>query len=308
MFLALTWIVIALLAVLSSYLLFRMRSATYRQRLAASFWRKVGLPMATDEMASAVSRRVGYYGSATPAGGLAGLLGCAVALYLNPSLGSMSFIWLVLLPATMIGIAAFEVGVSLRSSLFQQDRESSRLARPRATTVSDYVSPWRLLLAPVFVLAAIVLCACGVVLGQVGVIDTGTFIGSPALVMLAVALVVFFFGLSVERRILGHRQPATDTLELAWDDAFRAETLRSLRMFETDMAWLAVAAAGRGVLLGLDAVAGTSWSLDVGDQLFVWGCLATQWIFTCGRAQTYFRYRLWPEFSTVDAGALGGAN
>ena len=306
MYLVLTWIVMALLTVLASYLLLRMRSATYRQRLVAPFWRKVGLPMATDEMAEAVSRRIGSYGTGAPAGGLAGLLGCAVALYLNPSLGSLPFIWFVLLPATMIGIVAFEVGFSLRSSLFQQDRESARLARPRATTVSDYVSPWRLLLAPVFVLAAIVLCACGVVLGQVGVIDTGTFIGSPALVMLAVALVVFFFGMSMERRVLGHRQPATDTLALAWDDAFRAETLRLLRMFETDMAWLAVAAAGRGVLLGLDAVAGTSWSLGVGDQLFVWGCLATQWLFTFGHAQSYFRYRLWPEFSTAGSGAVSG--
>ena len=65
MYLVLTWIVMALLTVLASYLLLRMRSATYRQRLVAPFWRKVGLPMATDEMAAAVSRRIGSSPSRT---------------------------------------------------------------------------------------------------------------------------------------------------------------------------------------------------------------------------------------------------
>jgi hypothetical protein len=262
--------------------------------------------MASEEMASAVSRRIGYRGSAAPVGGLIGLLACAVALYVDPSLGTMSFTWLVLCPAMLTGMAAFEVGFSLRNTLFQQNQESSRLARPRATTMVDYVSPWRLRLVPAFGLAAVVLCAAGIVLGQVDVIDRGTFIGSPALVMLAVALAVFFFGRAAERRILRHPQPATDPLELAWDDAFRAESFRVLRMFETLVAWLAVAAAGAGVLQGMDAVAGTSWSLGAGEQLFFCGYLATLCSFTFGRAQDYFRHHLWPEFSEADAGATAG--
>jgi hypothetical protein len=306
MYLVLMWIAMALLTVLACYVLLRMRSTSYRQRIAVRFWRKVGLPMATDEMASAISRRVGYQGSAAPVGGLAGLLPCAVALYLDPSLGSSTFIWLVLLPATLTGMAAFEVGFSLRNTLFQPSKESSRLARPRATTVSDYVSPWRLRIAPIFGLAAVVLCGGGLVLGQVGVIDQGTFVRSPALVMLAVTLIVLLLGMAAERRILRHRQSATDTLELAWDDAFRAETFRALRMFESIVAWLAVAVAGAGVLEGLDAVAGTSWSLEAGSQLFAWGYLATLCLFTFGRAQNYFRHRLWPEFSDARAAAETG--
>ncbi|HUG51808.1 MAG TPA: hypothetical protein VLZ78_12495 [Terrimesophilobacter sp.] len=259
--------------------------------------------MASEEMASTISRRIGSRGSAAPIGGLIGLLLCAVALYFDPSLGTMSFTWLVLGPAMLTGMAAFEVGFSLRHTMFQQNKESARLARPRATTVSYYVSPWRRRLAPMFGLAAIVLCACGMVLGHVGVIDEGTFIQGPALVMLAVALIVFLFGLAAERRILYHPQPASETLELAWDDAFRAESLRALRMFVTFVAWLAVAAAGVGMLQGLDAVAGTSWSRGAGAQLFAWGCLATICSFSFGRAQSYFRHHLWPEFGAADAGA-----
>ena len=126
MYLVLTWLGMALLAVLILWILLRMRSASYRERLAVRFWRRVGLPMASEEMVSTISRRIGYRGSAAPIGGLIGLLLCAVALYFDPSLGTLSFIWLVLCPAMLTGMAAFEVGFSLRNTC--SNRTKSQLA------------------------------------------------------------------------------------------------------------------------------------------------------------------------------------
>ena len=204
--------------------------------------------------------------------------------------------------------AALDVGFSLRESLFRQGKDSPRLARSRVTSLRDYLSPWRLRLAPAFSLIAAVLCAVGMLLGLLGLIDVATFIRSPALPLLAVALLVFFVGMAAERRVLGHPQPATDTLELAWDDAFKADTFRVLRVFATIVAWLAVAAAGIGMLQGLDAITGTSWSTGVGPQLFIWGYLATLSSFSFGRAKTYFRHHLWPDLAEVNVGNTTGSN
>ena len=97
------------------------------------------------------------------------------------------------------------------------------------------------------------------------------------------------------RRVLRQPQPASSELELAWDDAFRADTFRALWMFGSITAWLAVAAAGLGLLQGLDAIAGTTWSTGLGSQLFTWGFLVILFSFSFGRAQSYFRFRLWPD-------------
>ena len=97
---------------------------------------------------SVVSRRIGNTALRLRpvVGRPAGLRG---VLYLSPSLGFHVVHLACVAPSHVYGMAAFEVGVSLRTAI-PTNKESSRLARPQATTVSDYVSPWRLLLAPVF--------------------------------------------------------------------------------------------------------------------------------------------------------------
>ena len=306
--LMLTWLSIAVIAFFTVVMLVVVQTSHYQERLVFRFWQRVGLPSGTDDIATAVRRRIRYSTSASLTGALIGLLVSVVALYVNPSLASASFIWLFIVPAVLTGMVALDVGFSLRDSLFRQGKDSPRIARSRVTTMRDYVSPWRLRLAPVFALIATVLSTGGMLLGLLGVIDGATFIRSPALPLLAVALIVFFVGMAVERRVLRHPQPATDTLELAWDDAFKASTFRALRLFETIVAWLAVAAAGIGMLQGFDALTGTSWSTGAGPQLFTWGYLATLSCFSFGQAQTYFRHRLWPDLTEVSAGNTTGSH
>lgn len=306
MYLVMVWLSIAVFCAVFAGVLFLVQSSRYQQRLATRFWQKVGLPMATNGMWSIISTRIKHRVTALMSGGLIGLLLCAGVLYLSPSLGSDSFILAIMAPVMFTCMAAFEVTVALRQTLFQPREHSSRLARPQATTLSDYVSPWRLRLAPAFGTVALVLCAGGLILGQVGVIDSDAFIRSQALPLLALALIIFGLVTAAEWRILRHQQPASDTLELAWDDAFRADTFRALQMFEATIAWVAVVGAGTALLQGLDAVAGTAWATGVGSQLFIWGYLVATFCFTFGQSQNYFRHRLWPQFSTVDTGAVSG--
>jgi hypothetical protein len=172
--------------------------------------------------------------------------------------------------------------------------------------MSDYVTPWRLLIAPVCFVVAAVLCLGGVILGSLDLIAREAFSSSGALWMVAVSAIVLVASVAVERQVLGRPQPATDTLELAWDDAFRADTLRELRYFTTLVAWLAVAAAVNGIFQGIDELAGTSLSGGIGALLFAPGFFAILLAFNAGRAWSHFRYRLWPDLAEVTIGVGRG--
>lgn len=302
MALLLTWASIGALALITVVMLFFGRTARYQERLVLRFWQRIGLPLETDQIAGAVRRRISHRSTAQSTGTLVGLLVSALALILNPSLASLTFMWLFALPAVLTCMAAGDLVLSLRSSLFRRHPDAARLARSSATTLRDYVSGWRLHLAPVFILISGALCGCGVALGALGAIDLRHFVLSTAFPLLALSILVLLAGMAMERRILRRSQPAADTLELAWDDAFRAETFRALRLFETIVAWLALAASGIGILQGIDALAGTVWSTGLGPQLLIWGYLATLGVFSVGRAQTQFRYALWPDLAKVEVG------
>jgi hypothetical protein len=305
--LALNWLIIGVFVSLFVVMLFLLQTGRYQQKLVLSFRQTVGLPLNTDDMALAIWRRIKSRNSAMFGGALVGLLLSALVLFFNPSLGSTSFPWLVAIPALLTGMTALDVGVALRYSLFRRRDDAPRLARATATALSDYVSPWRLRLAPWFVLAAVVLYAIGAFLGSIGSIDREAFSRSAALPLLAVAVLVLGLGMAAERKILQQTQPVADELELAWDDAFRAITFLALRGLETIVAWLAVGAIGLGMLEGLDATTGASWGTGLGSQLFLWGFLTSTAIFSLGRARTHFRHRLWPNLVAPNSAGLDGS-
>lgn len=261
--------------------------------------------MGSDAVATAVRLRLSSRASAALWGGTLGLVGSAAAFALQPSLGSASYIWLVALPALLFGATALDLSVSLRNSLFRPPAGVDFVTRPRVTTMSDYVTPWRLLIAPLCVVVAAALCIGGVILGALHVIGRDSFIASGALWMFVFSAIVLVASLAVERRVLGQPQPATDTLELAWDDAFRADTLRMLRYSTTLVSWLAVAAAANGIFKGMDELAGTSFSSGIGSLLFTPGFLAVVLAFDAGRARSHFRHRLWPDLAEVSIGGGG---
>lgn len=293
--LTLTWLIIGVLALLAGVMLLMLQTDRYQQKLFFRFWQAVGLPVQADNVATAARHRIRTRTSAMFVGELAGLFLVALVLFANPSLASTSFIWLFVVPAVLTIMTTLDVGVALHYSLFRRRADAPRLARATATTMRDYVSPWRLRVAPALVVTAVLLNVVGAVLSWVGVIDPAIFGRSSTLPLLAAAVTVFVVGKAVERRILQQTQPAADELELAWDDAFRAETFRALLLLETIVAWLAVGAAGIAILEGIDAIAGTGLGTGVGMQLFTLGFFVLLAIFSLGAAQTHFRHRLWPN-------------
>ncbi|MDY7543416.1 hypothetical protein KIV56_17705 [Cryobacterium breve] len=301
------WIILGAIALLDIGLLLYAQTERSRDRVFLQFWQKAGLPVQSDDIARAIRTRLRARSTAALVGALVGLLGSAAVLVLQPSLASSTFIWLVVLPATLIGFSAVDVAVALRESLFRPPVDAPRLARPTIVTLSDYVSPWRLRAAPLLVLLAFLLTIAGILLGLAGTVDLGAFLGSPALPVLALASAVLIAGIAASRKVLMHTQPATTELELAWDDAFRGETLRSLLLFETIIAWLAVGAVSLGILNGWDALRGTTWSIGLGPQIFNWGYLAILLWFGIGSATGRFRRRLWPDLtaSPADPAAAG---
>ena len=297
-----TWICLGALALLAIGLLLYARSTRSRDRVFLQFWQKAGLPVQSDDIARAIRTRLRARTTAATVGALLGVLVSAAVLLIRPSLASPAFIWLVVVPATLISIPALGVVSTLRESLFRPPADAPRLARPTIVTLSDYVSPWRLRAAPLLVLLAFALTIAGVLLGLTATVDLGVFLGSPALPVLALASAVLLAGSAASRRVLTHTQPATTELELAWDDAFRAETLRSLLLFQTIIAWLAVGSATLGILNGWDALRETTWSVGLGPQIFNWGFLAILLWFSIGSATGRFRRRLWPDLTASPTG------
>jgi hypothetical protein len=304
--LTLSWIVIGALALVWVAVLLSVQTSAYLDRTTLRFGTGIGLPLVNDEVAAAVRRHLRIRTSANGTGALLGLVVAGALLFVAPSLGSRSFTWLVVVPAVLTGMSAAEVLSALRESRFRHRADSTRIARSTATTLKDYVSPWRLRLAPAFQILAGVLCAIGLGLGAAGRIDATTFLRGAAIPFFALSLVVTLASMVAQRRILLRPQPVADTLELAWDDAIRAETLRGLRLAQTLVAWLAAAAAVFGMLQALDALAGTTWSTGIGPQAFVWGWLAITSLFSYGGARTRFRVRLWPDLAAIGAGRTSG--
>jgi len=297
--LALTWVVLGAIAIVVIVMMICVNTAAFRDRAVLRFSSQVGLPLVSDAVSVAVRWHIRVRGSVMFGGGFVGLVVSAALLFTNPSLGSATFVWLIVTPAVLAGMAIGDIVMSLRGSLFRQRDGAPRIARPTATTLRDYVTPWRLRLAPACELAAGILCVVGITLGAAGRIDQRTFLTGPALPSLALSLVVWLASTGAQRRVLRQRQPVADTLELAWDDAFRGETLRSLRMLQTLVGLLAVAAAALGILQALDARTGAQWGSNEGLQFFTWGWLATIVIFGNGRARTQFRERLWPDLTAI---------
>lgn len=303
--LGLAWAVHGAAAIILVGMLIALSRDRYRRNLVFRFSQATQLPLLTETIIAAAERRILHRTAAMMAGGLLGLLASAGVLWLNPADASAFTIWLVTLPLTLTGMCAGSAFVALRESLFRHPTDALRVARPTIVTLRDYLSPRRLLTPVALLLTAVLVCLTAAVLALVGLIDGAVFLRSAALPMLALALLVVASGGLLARRVLRQPQPATSALELAWDDAFRADTFRALWMFGSIVAWLTVAVAGLGALQGLDALAGTSWSLGLGSQLFTWGFLAVLLGFTIRSAQSYFRFRLWMDLSLGDPEEVG---
>lgn len=290
------WIATGIIFVIIVGNLLAAQSKRVQRKQVFTFWQRVGLPMATDEINASVSRRLHRSATASMFGALAGALVASCILFLTPEPDfSFSYSWLVVLPAVLIGMNVFDVALALRDSLFTKRPDAPRLARAMSISPADYLSPWRVRMAPLLIILAGLVFAAALALGAMEAISLSAFWGSMALSSLAVAVLALLGAVLVSRRIVQTPQPVSDPLELAWADAIRADTFRKLHLLTASVAWLALGAGALGVTEAMDPSLAVSAGLNLGQLLISWRFLAILLMFTYGSSHSYFRYRLWPK-------------
>ncbi|MET4001677.1 MULTISPECIES: hypothetical protein [Arthrobacter] len=289
-----SWVLLGMFALLAASVAAASQFRRFRQSQMQRFWDRVGLPMGTDEINTSVARRLHRSDTAQWLGGLAGTLVAATVLLLTPTPGPIfGFSWLVVLPAFIIGMSTFDVALALRDSLFTKREDSPRMARAAAVDAADYMSPWRRATAPLLLALAVALDVTVLAMGAAGKVNGGAFLQSMALPFLVLALVVATGSKLVSQRMLQQPQPVSDPLELAWDDALRADTFRKLGQLSAGLAWLALAAAGLGLAEAIDPSHTSSLWSPYGELAISWGFIAIVMFFGYGGAYNYFRHRLW---------------
>jgi len=143
--------------------------------------------------------------------------------------------------------------------------------------------------------AVLALLVTALVLGATGAISADVLFGSPAIASVIVAVAVLIRALLAARQVLRRRDPAAVTLADAWDDAFRAATLRNFALASSQFTVAAGAFVVYGAFLAHDAITGFTTS-QIAFSLSVLGLLANNLLFAPGVGASRFRHRLWPEY------------
>jgi hypothetical protein len=274
-----------------------------RLRVAHRVARKVDL--ALDEPAgSVVVRRLAR--RELIASAVATLAAVVTLVVLSPVAASgdseqYDLLWLV--GAVLVGRAVGAFGAAVYETWGSEPRSTVRIARASSPVHGDYVAPIERIGA--WVAAAFsVLVSVGLgVLDATGAVDLGD--PPKALFVLAAVAPVVAVVLDevVARRVLSRPQRAETALDLAWDDAMRARTLRDLVTVPLTVGALAPIVLAGVVGQGLDggwpenpAVGLVSGIVPV--MLLV--VIAAGAVSIAQRPERYFRQRLW---GTGDTGA-----
>lgn len=302
----LTWIVAASMGAMMVGFLVATRTHRFQEKQMLTFWQKVGLPMGTERINASVGRRLRRSSTASALGGVAGYLVSLVFLLLSPTPAySFAYTWVVALPALLIGTTIFDVALAMRDTLFTQRGGTPRMARAAAVSLRDYITPWKMYAPPVLLGVAAILVAIAAALDGAGASAMDASLASLSLPALVMAVLVVLACLVAVRKILARPQPVSDTLELAWDDALRADTVRKAGMLAIAISWLALAAAASGLVVAIDvSLTSTMWFTIV-QILLGWGFIAINVVFTYGSSFNWFRRRLWPALLPSNAGTAG---
>ncbi|KAF2413680.1 hypothetical protein B1729_07980 [Microbacterium sp. B35-04] len=246
------------------------------------------LPFGSEAMALSVRHRTRSLLRANMWGLLATVIAASVVFAATPLSSSPQFLWLVTLSIFLVVLTATAVVVNLRERLFHPAPTAVRVARPRALRVRDYVGRGRRLTPPVLLVAATASCAILAVTAALRPVDRVELV--LAYTALGFAVLTAVGGRFAERLVLAQPQPASDTLELAWDDLFRADALSVLRMGAATAAWLPL---GCALTLSADAwlLPGSS---DVSALFPWWGIPAIQVLYTLGQGK--LPASIYPDF------------
>lgn len=305
---ALTWTIAAILGAFVVGNLVATQTRRYQDKHVLNFWQKVGLPMGTERINASVTRRLRRSSTASALGGVAGYLVSLGILLLSPTpANTIAYTWVVALPAILIGATIFDVALAMRDTLFAQPDGTTRMARATAVFLRDYITPWKLYAPPVLLGLATSMVAISATLDGTDASALATSLASTSLPALVTAVLVLLGCAVAVRKILGQPQPVSGVLELAWDDALRADTVRKAGLLATSMSWLALAAAASGLVAAVDSsLTSTMWFTNV-QILLSWGFIAITMVYTYGSSFNWFRRRLWPELLPCNAGTAGNA-
>lgn len=268
-----------------------LRLAPRRRQVAAAhhFARKVDLDL-PPAMVDMVGRRLAlreYVGGAT------GLLAGVVAILLLRG----DKIWLFAVPTYFLGHAVGH-GIVAWYEATRPVPPGARLARATTPTHADYVAGHERVGA--WVLAAVsALIAVGLVAAdRTGVLELRPLPWALVVVAVVVPPLAIAADELAAARLLRRRQAAATLVELAWDDAMRARTLR-------DMATVPLVASAYAPLLLLTGIANQlegGWpanaAIGVADGLLLLllvGLLGMAILSAALGPQRHFRRRLWPQ-------------
>ncbi|MBW9094033.1 hypothetical protein JNB62_10095 [Microbacterium jejuense] len=247
---------------------------------------------ATRDVVAARSRR-GTTWALTAA--LIGL--CAAVPFLaTPLAREPYFLLIAVLPCIVLPTATANVVINLRERLFHPAPDVPRIARLTRMRSRDYLGsagarvPWVLAGVLAFALVAIIAVSTAAP-GRLAPSAVSAFVAAAALTLCLHAARPF-----LDRLVLDRPQPAADTLELAWDDAFRTETLRSLALAACQLS---------GIAIGMGAIAiaptATLWAA-VAMQLPTWGAIVPQFVYVGWNGRP-LQPALYPDWLRAPAGS-----
>lgn len=210
-------------------------------------------------------------------GGLVGFVLAVIPLAFATGL-SYERSTLAALAATVLGWTVALCVTSLRTL---EPPRGIRVARATSVGLDDYLSPVSRLLVGIAVAVALV---------GVAVVSLVSGTSALASIAAAIALVTFVTAEIASRRIIAQRQPADSDLELAWNDAMRAQVVRDLYAAPAGF-------AGAAIVLAALSVAGSSiegHALNVISLLLLVASLFARSIATHFRVRQHVLRRLWP--------------
>jgi hypothetical protein len=246
------------------------KSSAYAR--ADRFSMQVRLPYGSSQTRESVVSRLQAASRARTVALLIGVL-AACPLLATPLATTPLFPLIAMFPVLIVTSAASAV-MSVRERLFHPAPTAPRVARARALGVGDYLDPFRRALPWGLTCSAGVAVAVLVVTWLRAPDQVNPLLAAIATIFSIGALATLIVVPLLEGVVLARPQPASDTLELAWDDAFRATTIGQLRLSMAFAAWMVLACAVAALWVGSgSAFSGLAW------QLPTLGLLALQLVY-----------------------------
>ena len=263
--------------------------------------KRVGLPLPEQPLRDLIARRAHHTRRWVAVSGSLALLGTVVAVAIATTGGAMAdpgteLPWIAV-GGTLLGVAAGAL-LGVLSYRPPVDPDRPRVAHAQHTTLRDYLDPMERIGARIVVaLGAVV--AVGVMVVPGAATDAA---GPGALTVVVLAAVGVIGLLAVElggpRIVLARPRPSATPEALRWDDAQRADDLRTLVtgpiMTGSYASIIGLAALASAVPANVDRVLLLIVN-NGGFFLLVVALLVVAGIALARRPGQYYRRRLWPE-------------